>query len=90
MLISILIFYRCQDYILIDRGDFGTSEICGNESFINRELQLNGGKFRVFFRSSEQVKGEGFQMYVICFREAERDLPGNLFVYMSHLVILLS
>jgi hypothetical protein len=69
---------RCQDYILIDRGDFGTSEICGNESFINRELQLNGGKFRVFFRSSEQVKGEGFQMYVICFREAERDLPGCL------------
>ena len=67
---------RCQDYILIDRGDFGTTEICGNTSFILSDLKLNGGKFKVFFRSSEEVMGEGFQMYIICFREEERDLPG--------------
>ena len=69
-------FCRCQDYILIDYGDFGTREICGNTSPISGILQFNEGKFKVFFRSSEEVNGEGFQMYVICFREAERDQPG--------------
>ena len=68
--------YRCQDYILIDRGDFGTTEICGNTSLITRELKLNGGRFKVFFRSSEEKNDTGFQMYVLCFREAERDMPG--------------
>ena len=53
--------------------------MCGNDSIMNRESTLNEGKFTVFFRSSERVKGEGFQMYVICFREAERDMPGNIF-----------
>ena len=30
----------------------------------------------MLFRSSEEVKGTGFQMYIICFREEERDPPG--------------
>ena len=77
---------RCQDYILIDRGQYGTTEICGTEPFISRELKLNEGKFKVFFRTSEQVKGEGFQMYIICFQETERDMEGNNCSCMSHFV----
>jgi hypothetical protein len=67
---------RCQDYIIIDRDEFGTDEFCGSDSLI--ELKLNVGKFKVLFRSSEEVKGTGFQMYIICFREEERDPPGCL------------
>ena len=84
--IPIVTLCRCQDYILIDRGQFGTTEICGNQSFITRELKLNEGKFKVFFRSSEEVKGEGFQMYVICFRVADRDMPGNNFCVYTCLI----
>ena len=65
---------RCQDYIIIDRDDFGTDEFCGNKSLI--ELKLNVGKFKVFFRSSEEVTRGGFQMYIICFRQEEESLPG--------------
>ena len=67
---------RCVDYVLIDRGDFGTTEICGNQSLL--ESKLNVGKFKVIFRSSDTTSGAGFQMIVTCFQEAERDLPGSI------------
>lgn len=67
---------RCQDYLLIDRGDFGTTEICGNKTPNSSLLQLESHSFKVFFRTSEQNRYPGFEMYVICFKEEERDLPG--------------
>ena len=68
---------RCVDYIFIDRGSFGTTEICGNQSLL--ELKLNVGKFKVIFRSSDRISGgAGFKMIVTCFQEMERDLPGSI------------
>jgi hypothetical protein len=67
---------RCVDYILIDRGSFGATEICGNQSLL--ELKLNVGKFKVLFRSNDRISGAGFQMIVTCYKETERDLPGCL------------
>ena len=36
---------RCQDYILIDRGVAGTTEICGNTTSEESEGELESGKF---------------------------------------------
>ena len=69
---------RCQDYIIIDRGSFGSNEFCGNVSL--NESRLNVGKFKVLFRSSEEVMGAGFQMYIICFKDEERDIEGIVIV----------
>ena len=77
-----VLFFRCQDYIRIDRGSFGSTEICGN-AITNASLsELQSGSFTVFFRSSEdlgedEVVYKGFQMYVLCFRSEEADSPGN-------------
>ena len=63
---------RCQDYILIDRGTSRPTEICGNSSNDSTsELQL--GNFTVIFRTSEEKKSGGFVMYIVCFREEDRD-----------------
>ena len=55
----------------------GTTEICGNVP--PTVLNLEFGTVKIFFRSSETVKFKGFEMYIICFRQDERDLPGNGF-----------
>ena len=68
---------RCEDYILIDRGDSGTIEICGN-STSTADMILLSNNFKssnltVIFRTSESVQGHGFQMFVFC---AAPDDPG--------------
>ena len=68
--------YRCQDYILIDRGAFGTTELCGNMGGKDSLLQLESGNFSVFFRTSEQKKDTGFEMYAICFEPEEQNVSG--------------
>jgi hypothetical protein len=69
---------KCQDYILIDRGMSGTTEICGNSASNDSVLELESGSFTVFFRTSEEKKLGGFEMYIICFRAADRDRRGCL------------
>ena len=75
---ALFLHFRCQDYILIDRGMGGTTEICGNSSSDDSVLELQSPEFTVFFRTSEEKKFRGFQMYIICFREADRDRRGYL------------
>lgn len=69
---------RCQDYTLIDRGSFGTTELCGNTTLESEFGSLEQGNFQVFFRSSEITRGRGFRMLVVCFKPEERDRPGDL------------
>lgn len=66
---------RCQDYVQIIRGSFGTTDVCGKTPTTNAVLSLEFGDFTVVFRTSEEVTGVGFQLYSICYRPAERDLP---------------
>ena len=70
------ILRRCQDYVELKRDTFGSSEVCGNETSMNGVLELDFGSYTVIFRSSEVVRGEGFEMYSICFKPEERDWPG--------------
>lgn len=67
---------RCEDYIQINRGIFGTTEICGNNTPSSSVSQLESSSANIIFRTSEEVHGVGFEMQVICFRETDRDLPG--------------
>ena len=63
-----LLLCRCEDYILIDRGDFGSTEICGN-STSTADISYNAlqsSNFKMIFRTSESVQGRGFQMLVMC------------------------
>lgn len=69
---------RCQDYVEIDRGSFGTSEFCGNDTANATTSQLELGTFNITFRTSEMVRGVGFSMLVVCFKPSERDLEGCL------------
>ncbi|CAI8044885.1 hypothetical protein GBAR_LOCUS24857, partial [Geodia barretti] len=62
----------CQDYILIDRGTSRPTEICGNSSN-DSTSELQSGNFTVIFRTSEEKKSGGFVMYIVCFREEDRD-----------------
>ena len=55
----------------------GTTEICGNTTANDAVAELELGKFTVFFRSSEMLSFKGFEMYIICFRPDERNLPGT-------------
>ena len=74
----VLLLYRCSDYILIERGTGGTTEVCGNTPGDNSMLQLQSGEFKVFFRTSEENTVKGFQMYIICFLPpSEADLEGT-------------
>ena len=69
---------RCQDYVQIIRGSFGTTDTCGNTTNDDAVIELEFGDYVVVFRTSEEVRGRGFQMYSLCFRPTERDLPGTL------------
>jgi hypothetical protein len=68
-------FFRCQDYVQIIRGSFGTTDTCGNTTNDDAVIELEFGDYVVVFRTSEEVRGRGFQMYSLCFRPTERDLP---------------
>ena len=59
---------RCQDYILIDRGAAGVTEICGNLSTaFDSIFSLDFGSLRVVFRSGEASEGfTGFSMVLYC------------------------
>ena len=70
---SVLVFHRCQDYILIESGLSETSEFCGNTTATTLELQT--GTFTVYFRTSEEGRGRGFEMYVVCFNPEHREFP---------------
>ena len=66
--------YRCSDYgrdfITVDRGRFGTLEMCGNsiDSSLVLELQHQwSGNLRVTFHTSQRDRYPGFEMYIICF-----------------------
>ena len=67
---------RCQDYILIDRGPFGTTELCGNSTSDDSVLELESRNFTVYFRTSEDTVARGFQMLIVCFNHEERNLEG--------------
>ena len=70
-------FCRCEDYLLIDNGELGYIEICGNSA-----PNISGilpGNTTIVFRTSEKGQYTGFQMIVICFNESEEDIPGMLY-----------
>ena len=67
---------RCQDYLQIIRGSFGTTDSCGSVPSDDAVVQLEFADYTAVFRTSEQVRGEGFEMYSICFRPVERNLEG--------------
>ena len=67
---------RCQDYLQIIRGSFGTTDSCGSVPSEDAVVQLEFADYTAVFRTSEQVRGEGFEMYSICFRPVERNLEG--------------
>ena len=71
---------RCQDYVQIIRGEFGSTEVCGTTINSDAVLELEFGDFMVIFRSSEDTRGEGFELYTICFRPEEADLAGLLVI----------
>ena len=76
-----MFYCRCQDYVQILRGRYGISEVCGTLSSTDTVvLQLEFGNYTVVFRSSEEVRGEGFEMYSICFKPAERDLSSTMYI----------
>ena len=56
----------CVDYVEVNRGDYGTSESCGQEAGDNM-LSLNTNHFTVIFRSSFNFVHSGFRAYIICF-----------------------
>jgi hypothetical protein len=65
---------RCSDYrtdfITVDRGRFGTLEMCGNsiDSSLVLELQRRwSGNLRVKFHTNRRERYPGFEMYIICF-----------------------
>ena len=71
-----LVIDRCQDYLLIDNGPFGTTELCGNTTTV---LELQTGDFTVYFRTSEEGRRRGFEMYVVCFN------PGTVTILYNYL-----
>ena len=70
------VYCRCQDYVQILRGSFGSTDICGTLPSNDSVLELEFGDFIVVFRTSEEVRGKGFEMYALCFRPAERNMAG--------------
>ena len=70
------VYCRCQDYVQIQRGSFGSTDICGTLPSNDSVLELEFGDFTVVFRTSEEVRRRGFEMYTLCFRGAERNMPG--------------
>ena len=78
--------YRCQDYVEIIRGSFGVTEVCGNTLSTDAVQELEFGNYTVVFRTSEEVRGEGFEMYSICFRPEEKDLP-SMKIKLIHITL---
>ena len=87
--------FRCQDSLIINRGNFGTTEVCGRRtlelnSSTSSVLNLQPQSFTILFRTSEEARGKGFQMYVICFKD--EPLEGKIYVlssqYMCHATVL--
>ena len=75
-MINVFFIYRCQDYVQIYGTSFGAVEECGNTTSSQRNLMP--GNFTVVFRTSEDnVMGDGFEMYVICYKPAEAELEGT-------------
>ena len=75
---------RCQDYILIDRGEGGTTEICGNSTTDNNTFLLDSNNFTVFFRTSEVGRFQGFKMNIACLGgDSACDMQG-LQVYIAN------
>jgi hypothetical protein len=71
---------RCSDYrtdfITVDRGRFGTLEMCGNsiDSSLVLELQRRwSGNLRVKFHTNRRERYPGFEMYIICFDRHSED-----------------
>ena len=63
----------------------GVVEECGTTPSEFGVLQLESGNFTVVFRTSEDsVVGNGFQMYVICYKPAETSLKGIAIKLQSH------
>lgn len=77
VIILYCIYRRCQDYVQIDRGNFGVSEVCGNTTSTDTVMELEFGNYTVVFRTSDEDRGEGFEMYSICFKPEEKDLPSK-------------
>lgn len=69
---------RCQDYVQIIRGGFGTTDVCGNVTSPDALVELEFGDYMVVFRTSEEIRGRGFQMYSVCYRPEETDLDGTV------------
>ena len=65
-------FFRCEDYILIDRGPYGTDEFCGNNIPEINPKNLARGGVKIKFRSSERIRERGFRMYILCFTDSKR------------------
>ena len=74
------VYYRCQDYILINDSSTDLIEICGNYSS-NAETDMasfvQSSSMKVSFRTSERGRFTGFQMLVACFNPAQCDLEGK-------------
>ena len=56
----------------------GYYEECGNTTSGLSMSQLAFDNLTVVFRTSEEVKGGGFEMYGLCFKQAEASLPSKL------------
>ena len=71
--------YRCQDYVKLIFGPVGGDyEECGNTTSGVSMSQLAFSNLTVVFRTSEDVQGEGFEMYGLCFKQSEASLPSKL------------
>ena len=60
---------RCEDYIIIDRGAFGSEEICGSMSSDSFTL-VGSNSFHVIFRTSQSWQEAGFRILAACFDPA--------------------
>ena len=65
------------------RGVYGTTDICGTIPRLDAVVQLEFGDYTAVFRSSEEIRGVGFQMYSVCFRQSETNLMGMICTLMD-------
>ena len=54
----------------------GAIEECGNTSSTFFLSELEFGRFTVVFGTSQETRGEGFELYTLCYKPAEQFLPG--------------
>lgn len=60
----------------IIRGEFGTTDNCGTTPSTDAVIELEFGDYTAVFRTSEEIRARGFQMYSVCFQPAQRNLEG--------------